>query len=1374
MRIVPLLAAMTVAAAFLPAVADAAPSSGALSPAGTEQQFTLYDGSKVTLGPDGMGTRTDPRGNNPHPFTMTLPQAVSAGGPAGPSRADVIHRLSAPARSGPTGDIVLGLSAGSFDAGGRAAHTTDARVNASLRAIGASNAIPLHATGSVAAHGSFYLVHTAAASAAQAAATLRHTPGVSYAEPDQYVSTMNVDPVPLPSWPAATAHPFAAANELPTNYGLQSSMQTYLNAGGVDLAGGYADITGRLHELPGHGEIITNVSLGDLTDQSMADSGDQYVKSTGPTTVVENGQRYLDYPSLPKIPTYTVDPSGALDPLGSVEHVDPNLSEVLLDFSTMAPLPHDQQRPENMGDGPTDLLGIAPGAQYRLVEPTQPTSAGIATALLAAARQTPRPNVINASLGFGTDVVGYPGRYLEDDPFMRSVVSSIVNDYGIVVTISSNDGTRLYTPAGVGPDGGSTPTNRPRHHEAPTAIEDDGQSTIPSVVPDSGAIDVGGTTTDDTIAIAPQAGGPLSRTGTFAETRLNGMTAFSSGFGTRVDVSAPSDNIPSLMHCAPGSPGCLATGVTVTLNGGTSASAPMTAAAVADLLQVGRATGHRLTPAAVRQLLEETGRAVPTQPQVDRQLPVGPQIDITRAVEKLLGSNDHPMIVRLSTAHRVSVPGSANAKFVSNTDPSAIDLAGPLDPIGNPTGEALFGPITFGLDATGLPRGLLDYVLRVGSREFHTGTPSVRVMPAEVLAAAGQPVSSTTNRIVPVTFEIRHGHQVIARTGETLTFGPADGVHGMAPAPVVAPVTPAGTAVQVHYDLTGVPSDDLNKPELMISPINHWSAYSAPLYRIAFAAPLTATTGTITVPASVFSAGGGVYGATVLQDSENLIGGAAAAFRIAGGSEAQRPDAPTLAATGASFGHQAVVTRTAPSLHVRWDARSVAGATGAALEISAPGPTLYNLLNTFTNQYGTTRDANGVDSPSAALITLPGAAGTTSLDLHKLGVPSSLLYAVRVLATRHGQVVGQASPSSSLEFDDAFAPDGGQVLSFDINPDGASTVATVTRGADGYINGSSLLSYDPATARYGPAYAHDGSGQYGYYLFGSDPGNHRLIAESARVQSTEQHLLTYDTADRHQVSDQTIDAGTQYLMKAGRVDAAHHRADLLVRRGEDQADMVVPVDTGTGATGTAVIADNGTPSGRYYSQLDVEQATGKVDLVGPGPAGTCGRQVGAYTTVDLVAGTAAPMSRTARCPTGVASDQNGHAIVTIGPLPTLHNLMSPAGMQRVDEASGAVGDEQSLGASAPVFPTVDTKNGLLVVGYLGGADYQINNNGMSAVGVYDLNTGARVSFREQFNLITAFNGPEDFTAERGIQIDPATRTGWTYSPYGDQIQQFHY
>src|SRR5215469_9911717 len=193
-------------------IAEAAPlpsPAGPASPTAGTQQFRLYDGSTVTLGADGLGVRTDARGHK-HPFSMVLPQAHSPlGDHPGPSRDALISRLSAPRREGATGDVVLGLPSARLDGapaghGRRAAHTTDARVNAALHRVGATTAAPL-------TMGETYLVHVS--QPARAAATLRATPGVSFAEPDQYVSTTDTDAVPLPSWvgKAAAAQHSAAA-----------------------------------------------------------------------------------------------------------------------------------------------------------------------------------------------------------------------------------------------------------------------------------------------------------------------------------------------------------------------------------------------------------------------------------------------------------------------------------------------------------------------------------------------------------------------------------------------------------------------------------------------------------------------------------------------------------------------------------------------------------------------------------------------------------------------------------------------------------------------------------------------------------------------------------------------------------------------------------------------------------------------------------------------------------------------------------------------------------------------------------------------------------------------------------------------------------
>src|SRR5439155_1408002 len=118
-----------------------------------------------------------------------------------------------------------------------------------------------------------------------------------------------------------------------------------------------------------------------------------------------------------------------------------------------------------------------------------------------------------------------------------------VHKYGVVVAISANDGTRLFTPAAVGPDGGSTSTDLlPRGAQA-TSVDDDALSTTPTLVADSGAFAVGGVTLDDIFSAPPQSGGTLAGVGQFPTTRFNGGGGFSSGFGTRVNISAPSDNI---------------------------------------------------------------------------------------------------------------------------------------------------------------------------------------------------------------------------------------------------------------------------------------------------------------------------------------------------------------------------------------------------------------------------------------------------------------------------------------------------------------------------------------------------------------------------------------------------------------------------------------------------------------------------------------------------------------------------------------------------------------------------------------------------------------------------------------------------------------
>ncbi|MEW1861914.1 hypothetical protein AB0399_16325 [Streptomyces sp. NPDC088194] len=1225
--------------------------------------------------------------------------------------------------------------------------------------------------------GRTYVLRTSGKDAAAVARELAKSPGVVAAEPDRYVNTMNSGAQQLPKGataPGTAAHTPAAkaapgtpgkpgkpgtsgTASLPANDTLADSAQAFLDAGGVDAVGAYSLLGGEFGQQPGAGETITNVSIGDLTDQSMADAGDTYVQGNGPTTVLQHGQRYLDLPSMPLIPAYVAKDSGGLDGAASTEQQDPSLDEVMLDFGVMAPLPHDQQRDGATGSGYTDLLGIAPGANYRLVVPEQPTTDRIAGALLAAADQSPKPDVITASLGFGTDSQGLPGRYLEDDPVIRSVVASIVQRDHIVVSISSNDGTRLYTPAAVGPDGGSTPTDTAPGHSPATTIDDDALSTTPTRVPDTGAIAAGGSTLDDTLAQGTS--GPA----TTAETRLSGFGSFSSGFGSRVDLSAPSDNILAFSHAAGGS----AQDVNVSLNGGTSASAPEIAAAAAVVLQAGRLDGRELSPQQVRDLLEQTGRAVPTPPQIDRTLHVGPQIDVTAAAERALGRKApaRPALVRLSVAHRVT-QGGLGGTFLEGTDQDRIDLG---DMASGGDGEGLVGPITFAGDVTGLTGGRTSYTLTVGHTVLRSDSPAIRVTPSRLLAAAGLPVVSGTDRQVTVTYAVVSGGRTVASRQRTLTVGPSDGRYAEAAAPTAPAVVAAGHAVTVSYDLTGVAKT--SSPQLVVSTAGHWNPQLAPLFTAAWHQELTADKGTVTIPASAFDDGGGIYGIGIAQfgygGNPQLTGyGEFAPIRVAGATAAQRPDAPLLSAAGGAAGHTAEPTRAAPRFDVRYDVRTVPGAHSAELEFSAPAPTAFGSVNTFTNANGTGLDDDGVDTPSAAHRVLPGTSGTVRLDASALGLGSSDGYGVRVLALdRAGHVVGQASPLSSLAFDDGLAPDGSSVSGFAADGDHSVVALTTASG------GTEVRHYATATGRYGAVITADTAAGSAYQVVGATTDRVLLVHRSA--PGGDLRVETWDTASGTLVGSTVLPAAEDTYV-TGRVDAAHGRGALLLH-GADSADLVLPVDLSTGTAAAPIPADLPGVLVGSYGLLAVDTSTGAVFLARPAGPFNC---LGSATVarVDLAARTVTAAGSTSACSHGIASDGNG----------TLYNLFAtaisvnivPTGViSGTDETTGATaGDSVTVRLGKPAALAVDGTHKIAVVSYsspagtayFGAGMWVPDNNASGRLVVVDLTTG------KVLRTLTGFTLGGHASPADAIQLDPSTRTGWTFGAYDQQIQQFSY
>ncbi|GAA4512355.1 hypothetical protein GCM10023191_077920 [Actinoallomurus oryzae] len=1296
----------------------AAQAATAKKPQPATHSLKLADGSKVQWSDDGTGTLTDKRGR-----TRAFPVPRSAG------RSGLKATLTAP--------------------------------DTAIRARADAAQGPAYTLGS--------------GSAAKQATTR--------------IQPMNTGPVKLPASvgadvkrsaraPKATTAPDTGAGSgVPTNEGLTSSLQSYLNAQGVNAVGAFHDAATYLHALPGAGQTITNVSIGDLTDQSMADAGDAYVAHYGPTTVVKNGQRYLDIPSMPLIPTYVADDNAHLDATGSTEGQDPALGEVLLDFSMMAPLPHDRQRPEATGQGVTDLLGIAPGADYRLVVPKEPSSAGIGAALRAAAAQTPRPDVITASLGFGTDgSLGFPSRWLEDDPTIRATLADIVKS-GIAVVVSSNDGTRLALPVSVGPDGGSTPTNRTNSAAAQTDIDDVTPTTTPSVVKDTGVISAGATTLDDTLSSSD------IRNGVYPTTRYNGSTAYSSGFGSRVDLATPGDNLPALEHVC--SQNCDAQDVSVVLNGGTSASAPMIAAAVADVLQAAKATHQRLTPRQVRDLLVATGRPIAQTPQADQTLHMGTRLDVTAAVEKVLSRTVRitPSAVRMSVAQRQLLPSAQATYFVESTDPAAIDLAGPADAAGAPSGQNAVSPITFGLDMTGDRTGV-TYRLQIGDKGVIPASgPSLRVLPGELLSAAGLPATSEDSRSVNVTFQALRAGRVLASVSRKLTFTANDGTYEQAQAPDLPGAVPLGRPVTVHYDLTGVRG--LSSPRLILSSVGHYTPNAGvDLFRAQWSTPLTEPKGTVTIPASAFAAGGaGIYGVGVEQSGGVYpVYGAFRAIRVGAGA-AERPAAPLLGTGRRASVHAVDLTRANGRLAVSWDVTSVPGADGAQIELMAPAPTLYGTLNTVTNQNGSGRDDNGVDHASTLLRALPSAKGRTTLDLAALNVPTGLQYPVRVIATRHGRPVGQASPTSFLQYRDGDEMSG-TVEGFTVSGGRALISTDEFSSPDGQsyrLDRSATTPYALKDGVLGSPITQNTGGDLEQLVIGSDPktGTALIVHPSYSGSSSPQiDVRNAGTGATVKVTEtESLSGGNGYI-EGGTVDTVRHRGAVTTYDPSSGLTRLWPVDMASGTVGAPLVINAKNP-GRSFRDVVIDGATGQAFVATTGTMGPCLQGHAPYGVVraDFDTGDVTPVTTLPICTAGLLPDGDGGKVwVSVGAAQGFRNTFPASSWFGLDQKTLAAGATATIDTHGPVWPVYDSVHHVAVEAGLYESGAEADNNAMSEITVLDPDTGKVLARHPVANLVysTVAGSNFEFTSRQGLYVDPASRTGWVVNAWGTGLERFTY
>ena len=484
----------------------------------------------------------------------------------------------------------------------------------------------------------------------------------------------------------------------------------------------------------------------------------------------------------------------------------------------------------------------------------------------------------------------------------------------------------------------------------------------------------------------------------------------------------------------------------------------------------------------MRDLLVATGTPVANPPQSDVHLNVGPQVSVRRIVEQLLANAGKPVqpgIARVAVHGRRtgSYIASFNTRYVNDgtyvtaLDPSYIKLDGPFTrPFnahaiswpGSDTGADLNSYITIAPDWEGIPPNA-TYRLTVAGQPKHiiATTPYVRLLPAQLFAAAGVALTPGASRTISLTYSASSGLHVIAESTFQLTFGPPAPASRLVLAPKVPPVV-TGATIPVTYDLRGYPSSQLNAPALNVSFPGIGSLFfqGAGLYPY-YSMPLTGTNGTVNVPVSAL-AGAGTYTLWIdLQPGTTAFGSDISdlAFtRVDAGTA--RPPAPLVSLTRGGPPSHTLDVPYKGTFVLSYDVSNVPQANGAIVELSAPppGPWFYTAgfaggLNTFRNPNGNALDDDGVITGSIYHVQASGTSGTLTIDPAVAKIPATASVNVRVIPTAGGTPVGEASDSDNVTYDGISSAFGFPLGALFIDPNGTDGVL-----AEGATVGAGQLS----------------------------------------------------------------------------------------------------------------------------------------------------------------------------------------------------------------------------------------------------------------------------------------------------------------------------
>jgi hypothetical protein len=723
----------------------------------------------------------------------------------------------------------------------------------------------------------------------------------------------------------------------------------------------------------------------------------------------------------------------------------------------------------------------------------------------------------------------------------------------------------------------------------------------------------------------------------------------------------------------------------------------------------------------------------------------------------------------LAQARKAAAPGVARVaveqrqqrsalggSILTSTDPANIALAG----------LASHELITIAPDWTGLApdAGQVSYALAAPGGQVLARTPWARLLPAAILASAGQPLESASPRTVTLTYTASQGREMLASATFTLTFGPWDGTTPSVAAPLVPAVT-SGPEIPVRYNLAGLSATAT--PTLVVSYPGRIDPATGTFFGVAYSVPLTATSGTVLVPATRLR-GAGIYGIGIQASP----GGAASvnystyAFIRLSPTGTARPAVPELSAISAGKVHLLEIPYEG-NFQLSYDVRGVPGATGAAAEVSAPGPTTFNNEDTFNNPNGSERDANGQDRGSLAYLKLAGTHGTVTLNGAALngtgtGLVPTMFHAIRVLATGDrrdgpGAVIGEASDVVTITMDGVAAAGGGGVASgFGVDESGDDGFIT----SDGGPAANSVQAFSQATATTSTI-ASSATGSFQTTsaacpgIVAGDTGLYGDVTSASEAF----HLISPVAAGTGGGPwNPPAALGAILCVAANQVN---HTDAVLSNNGDV---VITPADVPAGTFGTPIdvspaLASLGSPSlGGFAVDPDTGQALLAVtDALSPNAPGS-------VLSVSLSSGAITTLPGAPEFATGIAvSPSAGTAGVALEGAAT--------GLGITDLASGTE-TLASPGGQTYEFPAAIAGTGDFIVDEVVSPDAfgtHPDNNAESSVIVADAAGNVRHRY-EQFNFFNTFL----ISMGGYLQVNPTTSGAFTLGPGGAQLHPFTY